>query len=260
MAFKTAIDYNEERYGNFFILSNDNDYADVIFLYESVKDVLVADVHYVKSADYSGYVHCCGKGCPACSKGLRVQNKLFIPLYNINNQKIEFFDRSTRFDNQLNNDVFSKYSNPSEFVFRITRHGEAGSQDTRYEIKAIAKNSTKPYAKILADHGITKLMDHYSVICKDLTPAELGDLLSSNAGPAPTNEYNYIPTPRATGNVEPLIPEDIPEYETPTVSAPVNASADLTPPADFSMPEPITEGSEAAAPLDTTEEVGEVTF
>lgn len=248
MGFKSAIEYNEERYGNLFTLPNDNDYADVVFLYQNIKDVLVADVHYIKSADYSGYVHCCGKGCPACGKGIRVQNKLFIPLYNINNQKIEFFDRSTRFESQLMNDVFSRYPNPSEFVFRITRHGEAGSPDTRYEIKAVAKNSTMPYAKILADFN-TSLPKHYEVICKDLTSSELSDLLNVSAGPAPTNEYNYIPTPRATG---PVVPEDIPEYETPTVPTPA-AEQDLTPPADFAMPEPITTS-------DSTEEVGNVVF
>lgn len=217
MSFKSVVDYNEERYGNFFMLRNDNDFADVIFLYQNTRDVLVADVHYIKSPEYSGYVHCCGKGCPACGKGIRVQNKLFIPLFNISTQKIEFFDRSTKFENQLMSDVFDKYPNPSEFVFRITRHGEAGSQDTRYQIQAIAKNSTMPYAKILADHNAT-LPDYYSVVCKDLTPSELQGMLSTGDS-APTSEYNYVPTPRAnSGAASVVVPDDIPEYTTPTVA------------------------------------------
>lgn len=60
MGFKSIEQFNEERYGNKFILPNDGDFADVIFLYKSAKEVLVADAHYVKSADYSGYVHCNG--------------------------------------------------------------------------------------------------------------------------------------------------------------------------------------------------------
>jgi len=216
MAFKSMVEYNEERYGNLFTLRNDNDFADVVFLYQSARDVLVADVHYIKSAEYNGYVHCCGKGCPACGKGIRVQNKLFIPLYNIQNGKIEFFDRSTKFEGQLMTDVFDKYPNPSEFVFRITRHGEANSMDTRYQIQAIAKNATMPYAKILADNGAT-FPDYYSVICKDLKPSELQSLLTVNDS-APTSEYNYIPTPRASSGVASSnIPDDIPEYTTPSV-------------------------------------------
>ena len=127
----------EERYGNMFLLRNDGDSADVIFLYQSIDDALVADVHYIKSSSYSGYVHCCGRGCPACAKGIRIQNKLFIPLYNISANEVQFFDRSIRFENVLNNAVFSRFPNPSEFVFRITRHGAAGSMDTTYDISAV---------------------------------------------------------------------------------------------------------------------------
>ena len=251
MGFKSALDYNEERYGNLFTLRNDKDFADVIFLYQSVRDVLVADVHYIKSADYSGYAHCCGKGCPACAKGIRVQNKLFIPLYNITNRKIEFFDRSTRFENQLMTDVFDKYPNPSEYVFRITRNGEAGSQDTRYVIQAVAKNSSMPYAKILADNN-AKMPDYYENVCKDLSPSALQDLLSG--GQAPTEEYNYIPTPRASGYAD-SVPTNVPEFETPSISASVvvpDAIEEDLPP--FNMPEP--EPSPAQA-VDTTEEVSD---
>ena len=105
MAFKKMTDYNEERYGGKFILRNDGDFADVIFLYKSISDVLVADAHYIKSEKYNGYVHCCGVGCPACAKEIRVQNKLFIPLYNIQSREIEFWDRTVRFERQLISDT-----------------------------------------------------------------------------------------------------------------------------------------------------------
>ena len=80
MAFKKMTEYNEEKFGNFFRLVNDGDFADVVFLYRSTHDVLVADVHYVKTPDYSGYVQCLERGCPACSEGIRIQSKLFIPM------------------------------------------------------------------------------------------------------------------------------------------------------------------------------------
>jgi len=201
MAFKKVQDYNEERYGNMFMLRNDGDYADVVFLYQSIDDALVADVHYIKSSSYSGYVHCCGRGCPACNKGIRVQNKLFIPLYNISAKQIQFFDRSTRFENVMNNSVFSRYPNPSEFVFRITRHGAAGSVDTTYDIAAVGRNTSPEmsYEAILANNHVT-FPEGYSIICKELSVPELDGLLNANISEEPSNYEmpNYQVTPRTS--------------------------------------------------------------
>lgn len=195
MAFKSVKQYNEERYGGFFLLRNDGDYADVIFLYQKVDDVLVADTHYIKSANYSGYVHCCGRGCPACEKNIRVQTKLFIPLYNINEREIQFFDRSIRFENQLSQDVFSKFANPSEYVFRITRHGSAGDVNTTYSIVAVGKNTYMSYNEILAANH-TSLPEYYSTVCRDIGSAELSDMLNASAVPEAAPTVDYVPTPR----------------------------------------------------------------
>ena len=199
MAFKSVQTYNEEKFGGYFLLRNDGDYADVIFLYESIADVLVADAHYIKSSDYSGYAHCCQAGCPACSKGIRTQNKLFIPLYNIGSNEIQFFDRTLRFEPQLQQDVFAKYPNPSEYVFRITRHGAAGSVDTTYEIVAIGKNVSKPYAQILAENN-TSMPEHYNTICKEVSVAEMHNMIESGNKPSgtynPDTSYTFNATPR----------------------------------------------------------------
>ena len=56
MAFKSVEQFNEDRYHNLFRLIDDGESADVIFLYQSKKDMLHATVHYVKFADYMGYV------------------------------------------------------------------------------------------------------------------------------------------------------------------------------------------------------------
>ena len=229
MAFKKVKDYNEEKFGGYFLLRNDMDSADVVFLYQSPDDVLVADVHYIKSADYSGYVHCCGRGCPACSKGIRTQTKLFIPLYNITADEIQFFDRSMRFEPQLQQDVFANYPNPSEFVFRITRHGAAGSVDTTYEIQAVGKNTFKPFAQILVEKGIT-LPEHYNTICREVSAHELQNMLVSgdkhSSGYSPNEDYQYNATPRGTVS-QPTVatptsyipPETLPEAE-PSIDTP----------------------------------------
>ena len=197
MAFKSLKDYNENKYKNMFILKNDGDSADVIFLYRSSNDVLVADAHYIKSADYTGYVQCCGRGCPACGKGIRTQTKLFIPLYNCITNQIEFWDRTMRFENQLQQDVFDKYPDPSAYVFKIIRHGVSGDVNTKYEIVAIARNSAMPYDQILAEHH-TAFPERYNMICKDVSIAELSSMLSSSGENSAGDIPEYQPIPRAT--------------------------------------------------------------
>lgn len=201
MAFKTVADYNKEQYGGLFRLPNDQDCADVIFLYTKDTDALVADTHYVKTDDYSGYVHCTGRGCPCCAKGIRKQTKIFVPLYNITAGEVQFWDRTPSFEPQLNSDVFSRFPNPSEYVFRITRHGVARSVDTKYQIVATSNNTFKSFDQILSENGI-QFPAYYENICKEVDAGTLSRWLST-AGAAAGGGYNsgsmpdYTPTPRA---------------------------------------------------------------
>lgn len=226
MAFKSVKTYNEEKFGGLFLLRHCGDSADVIFLYQSIDDVLVADTHYIKSADYSGYIHCCGRGCPACAKGIRVQTKLFIPMYNLTTNQVEFWDRSIRFEPQLSQDVFTKFPNPSEFVFRITRKGAAGDVNTVYHITAVGRNTVLTYDDILKANNII-FPDYYEHICKDLSVKQVADLFTASAStvaPADSAQYaqnaalpTYQISPRVTTPVAPVVPVEEPseeEYDT----------------------------------------------
>lgn len=197
MAFKSVKQYNEEKYGGKFILQNDQDSADVIFLYQSVNDMLVADVHYIKSPGYNGYVHCNGRGCPACGKGIRVQTKLFIPLYNITAGEIQFWDRTTKFEPQFYSDVFSKFPNPSEYVFKVTRNGASGDINTRYAIQVLASNNVKSYADILLENKIN-FPEYYENICKNADAAILSTWLNASQNSSSGDIPEYVPMPRVT--------------------------------------------------------------
>ena len=194
MAFKSVEEFNDNRYHNLFRLINDGEYADVVFLYQSMKDMLVAQAHYVKSSEYSGYVHCCEAGCPACSKNIRVQTKLFVPVYNIKKDAIEFWDRTIKFEPQLEKDVFSRFPNPSEFVFRITRHGVPNDINTVYSIEAVGKNTLGSYQSILEKFS-AKMPDYYSNIIRDVSVPELASMLQG--GDAAGSMPEYTPIPRA---------------------------------------------------------------
>jgi len=196
MAFKSVEQFNDDRYHGLFRLVNDGDHADVIFLYQSMKDMLVAQAHYIKSADYSGYVHCCEQGCPACGKGIRVQTKLFIPIYNIDKDEIEFWDRNMKFEPVMEQTVFNRFPNPSEFVFRITRHGVPNDINTTYSIEAVGKNAIGPYGALLAKFN-TKMPDAYSVVIKDASVSELTAMLQNSGNESAANMPEYTPIPRA---------------------------------------------------------------
>lgn len=250
MAFKTMTQYDEERFGGFFLLRNDGDYADVIFLYRNKDDVLIGDVHYIKTPDYTGYVHCTERNCPACEKGIRVQSKLFIPLYNITDGEIQFWDRSTRFENQLVQDVFSKYPNPSEFVFRIQRQGAAGDINTKYNIWAVGKNKLMDYNQILLTNNAT-MPDAYENICKTYCSTELHSILNTSANSSTSYEANSIPdyqvTPRVPMNdmdipdvpdfgvpeVSHSIGDDLPEFTSENLSASEDVTDELPPNVNF---------------------------
>lgn len=208
MAFKSVDQFNEERYHNVFRLVDDKESADVIFLYRSKSDMLHADVHYLKSTDYSGYVHCLGKGCPVCAKKradgtmvIRLQEKLFIPLYNISKGRIEFWDRNWNngFIAQLDREVFNIYDNPSEYVFKITREGEFNSKDTRYTFAVQGKNLVMSYEQILAKFQ-TAMPDCYESIVRSCSFTELTDMLQTQqtASSFNTNDMPaYVPVPRS---------------------------------------------------------------
>lgn len=219
MGFKSMAEYTDQKYGNWFRLQNDGDYADVILLYRDMRDVVMADCHYIRSDSYTGYVTCCGKNCPACGKGIRVQPKLFIPMYVVTTSvaggvqgRIQFWDRTTRFQAQLVNDVFRGYPNPSEFVFRITRHGVANDINTTYDIRAISNNSNPAtsYDAICSAFGAS-FPDYYNTICKDVDQFELGSMMTStgygqsSGGTSGYSGNNYGAAPRG-GTTPPPTP------------------------------------------------------
>lgn len=210
MGFKSMAEYTDQKYGNWFRLQNDGDYADVIILYRGMQDVMMADCHYIRSDSYTGYVTCCGPNCPACAKGIRMQPKLFIPMYVVSTSvtggvqgRIQFWDRTIRFQPQLVNDVFRGYPNPSEYIFRITRHGVANDINTTYDIRAISNNSNPgtSYDAICSMFGAT-FPDYYNTICKDVDQFELGSMMTStgygqnSGGNQGYGGNNYGATPR----------------------------------------------------------------
>lgn len=202
--FKTVDQFDSTKFANRFVLRNNGDSAKVIFLYRSRKEFLIADAHYIKSPEYSGYVHCLHQGCPACAKGIKAQAKIFVPLYDVETGKILFWERDTKyFLEQFKKDVLSNFENPSSYVFSITRNGEYGDRGTRYVIAPIAKNNALPYDKIVASAGVT-FPEHYSAIIAEMDRGQLALALTPTSdvsgmyGASLDNLPEFTPQPRVT--------------------------------------------------------------
>ena len=200
MAFKSLSEYNANKYKNLFVLKEDGESADVVILYRSIEDVMIIDAHYIKSDEYSGYVHCCGANCPACAKGIRVQNKIFVPVYNIKEDEIQYFDRTTYFETQLTSDVFKNFPNPSEYVFKITRHGVPNDRDTKYTFTAINKVPPEISYEALMKKFNTSMPEDYSKVCKLYSSDTLSNMLSGSSSDA-SNLSEYVVTPRVSTSV-----------------------------------------------------------
>lgn len=252
MAFKSVEEFNDERYHDMFRLVDDKDSAEVYILYRSKKDELKADAHYIKSNAYTGYIHCCGKGCPACARHFRLDTKIFIPLYVVSQKdrahgntdypvdKILFWDRNISFDRTLDQQVFYNYSAPIEYGFKITRNGESRDRNTRFDITAIGTNKSLTYDAILAKFNV-KMPDYYSTIIKEFSIDELEEMLqNSNTTPA-SDLPEYTPVPRAG-------------YQSSIPNTYVNAQEAVNP---ASAESPISSDFET---LNSTEDLGDEEF
>lgn len=143
-----------ERYGGqggagFFSLKNDKDVAQVRILYNGVEDIEGYAVHKVdvRGSQYGRYVNCLRKydepreNCPFCRENIAQQVRLFIPLYNIDEDKMQIWDRGKKFASKITS-LCSRYPNLVSHVFEIERNGKPKDQQTSYEIYEVDKDDT----------------------------------------------------------------------------------------------------------------------
>lgn len=154
-----------DRYGGqggagFFSLKDDGDTARVRILYDSIEDIEAYAVHKVNmdGAKFGRYVSCLRSydephdKCPFCRDKVPQQVRLFIPLYNIDEDKIQIWDRGKKFAQKLTS-LCHRYPNLVSHVFEIERNGKAGSQQTTYEIYETDEDDTtlEDFAEELPD-------------------------------------------------------------------------------------------------------------
>ena len=133
--------------GGYFRLVNDKDVARVRFMYNGVDDIEGYAVHMVEIDGKKRWVNCIREynepvdKCPFCSAKYPQFAKLFIPLYNIDENKIQIWERGKKFFSKLSS-ICARYPDLVHHIFEIERNGEAKSMDTTYEIYEVGDDDT----------------------------------------------------------------------------------------------------------------------
>lgn len=146
----TVDKYGGQGGAGYFSLKDDKDVARVRFLYNSIDDVEGYAVHQVEVDGKKRWVNCLREynqpidTCPFCREKKRVQAKLFVPLYNIDEEKEQVWERGKKFFAKITS-VCARYASNGNLVshiFEIERNGKKGDTSTTYEIYEIEKDDT----------------------------------------------------------------------------------------------------------------------
>lgn len=145
--YDEADHYGGQGGAGYFSLKNDKDVARVRFLYNGIDDVSGYAVHQVEVDGKKRWVNCLREynqpidNCPFCREKKKVQAKLFVPLYNIDEDKEQIWERGKKFFPKISS-VCARYPNLVSHVFEIERNGKKGEQTTTYEIYEVDKDDT----------------------------------------------------------------------------------------------------------------------
>lgn len=145
--FDEAENYGGTGGGGFFSLKNDKDVARVRFMYGSIEDVQGDAVHEVEIDGKKRYVSCLRSyneplsECPFCNARMLQKAKLFVPLYDVDADRVVTWERGKKFFSKIAS-LCARYPDIVSHVFEIERNGKAGSKETTYEIYEVSDDNT----------------------------------------------------------------------------------------------------------------------
>lgn len=136
--FEDADKYGTGGGGSYFSLKDDGDIARVHILGNDMNDFYGYAVHEVTVGDKKKWVNCLRKynepadACPFCaSKRMPVRARLFIPLYNIDTQEVQIWERGKSFFRELSS-YCARNPKVASIVTEIERRGKKGDTQTTY--------------------------------------------------------------------------------------------------------------------------------
>lgn len=147
-----ADNYGGSGGSSFFSLKNDGDTARVRFMYNGMEDVEGFAVHEVEIDGKRRYVNCLRSynepksKCPMCAANNFQKAKLYIPLYDIDEDEVKIWERGKNFFQKMAS-VCARYASGNVplvgHTFDIERHGKKGDTSTTYEIYETGSDETR---------------------------------------------------------------------------------------------------------------------
>ena len=136
--------YMQENSGNagFFGLKDDGDTALVRFLIDSQDDLNCTFTHRVKVNGKERNIECLSnvasaqlsaETCPFCAAKKKRQVKMFIPLFDMENDQVLIWERGISYIDQITTEILMRYPEPYKEVFIIQRCGERNNMETVYK-------------------------------------------------------------------------------------------------------------------------------
>ena len=139
--------YGGQGGAGYFSLKNDKDVARVRFLYDGIEDVEGFAVHQVEVDGKKRWVNCLRDyrdpvdACPMCRERMFQSAKFYIPIYNIDEDKVQIWERGKKFISKISS-LCARYPHLCSHVFEIERNGKAGDTNTTYEIYEVDRDDT----------------------------------------------------------------------------------------------------------------------
>lgn len=190
--------YGGQGGAGYFSLKNDKDVAQVRFMYSGIEDVEGIAVHEVEVNGKKRYVNCLRSynepidNCPFCREKHFQTAKLFIPIYNIDEDRIQIWERGKKFFGKMSS-ICSRYNNLVSHIFEIERNGKPRDTSTTYEIYEVGEDDTTM-------EDLPELPDIIGSIVLDKSADDMEYYLE--AGEFPPDDEDAIPVRRRAKNNE----------------------------------------------------------
>lgn len=134
--------------GAFFQLKEDGDTARVHLLGNDMNDFDGYAVHEVPVGDKDRYVNCLRRAgesvevCPFCAAKKKVIAKLFVPLYNVDAEEVQVWERGKAFFRTLSS-YCSRNPKVVNVLTEVERLGKKGDTNTTYNLIKIENTDVK---------------------------------------------------------------------------------------------------------------------
>jgi len=180
-----ADNYGGNGGSSFFSLKDDGDVARVRFMYNNMEDVVGYAVHEVEIDGKKRYVNCLRaynepkSNCPFCAENQFQRAKLYIPVYDIDEDEVKMWERGKNFFAKMSA-LCARYSNATTplvaHTFDVERHGKKGDTGTTYEIYETGVDDTRM-------EDLPEVPDVLGTIILDKTAADMEYYLDNECFP-----------------------------------------------------------------------------